>query len=39
MIHAIRLLAVQMHNVPTEYALVFLNIKAIRTQAVDQNVS
>jgi hypothetical protein len=39
MIHAIRLLVVQMHNVPTEYALVYLNTKAILTQAVDQNVS
>jgi hypothetical protein len=39
MILAIRLLVVQMLNVRTEYAHVYLNIKAILTQGVDLSVS
>jgi hypothetical protein len=39
MTHVIHLHADLMHNVPTEYAPVCLNIKAILTRAVDQNVS
>lgn len=39
MILAIRLLAVPMLNVQTEYAHVYLNIKATLTQGVDLSVS